>query len=79
MGIIADLHAVLCGDDVPSGVKSDRRLLEIAKFYSELLYAVERVFPGESRHQTALRYIREAEHRATQCGQTQQEKEEKRD
>ena len=27
----------------------------------ELLYAVERKFPGETRFQTALRYIREAE------------------
>lgn len=32
--------------------------------YTELLMAVERKFPGESRHQTALRYIREAEQRA---------------
>lgn len=29
--------------------------------YCELLYAVHRKFPGESRHETALRYIREAE------------------
>lgn len=29
--------------------------------YHELLYAVARKFPGESRHQTALRYIQEAE------------------
>jgi hypothetical protein len=33
--------------------------------YLELLYAVERKFPGESRHETALRYIREAESHAT--------------
>lgn len=33
--------------------------------YVELLMAVERKFPGESRHQTALRYIREAEARAS--------------
>ena len=32
--------------------------------YMELLMAVARVFPGETRHQTALRYIREAEARA---------------
>ncbi len=32
--------------------------------YNELLYAVERKFDGESRHETALRYIREAEVRA---------------
>jgi len=29
--------------------------------YNELLYAVARKFPGESRHETALRYIRQAE------------------
>lgn len=33
--------------------------------YVELLMAVERKFPGESRHQTALRYIRETERRAS--------------
>lgn len=32
-----------------------------ASKYHELLLAVERKFPGESRHATALRYIREAE------------------
>jgi hypothetical protein len=29
--------------------------------YYELLFSVERKFPGETRHQTALRYIRYAE------------------
>lgn len=29
--------------------------------YVDLLHSVETVFPGESRHETALRYIREAE------------------
>lgn len=29
--------------------------------YNELLYAVSRKFPGESRHETALQYIRAAE------------------
>ena len=33
--------------------------------YLELLYAVSRKFPNETRHETALRYIREAEQRAT--------------
>jgi len=33
--------------------------------YHELIYAVCRVFPGESRHDTALRYIQEAEKAAT--------------
>jgi hypothetical protein len=29
--------------------------------YNELLMAVEKKFPDQSRHETALRYIREAE------------------
>jgi|ERR1700741_373172 len=32
-----------------------------AELYKELLYAVARKFPGETRHQTALKYIQEAE------------------
>lgn len=31
-----------------------------AKYY-ELLYAVGNKYPGESRHETALRYIKDAE------------------
>ncbi len=37
---------------------------EVSLKYNELLYAVARKFPGESRHETALRYIRDAERRA---------------
>jgi hypothetical protein len=33
----------------------------LADRYNELLYAVARKFPGESRHETALRYIRQME------------------
>ena len=36
----------------------------LAAAYYELLMAVARKFPGETRHQTALRYIRETEQRA---------------
>ena len=36
--------------------------------YMELIMAVARCFPGESRHATALRYIQEAERRAGGCG-----------
>jgi len=32
--------------------------------YNELIYAVERKFDNESRHQTALRYIREIENQS---------------
>lgn len=34
---------------------------ELADKYHELLWAVAHKFPGETRHETALRYIREAE------------------
>lgn len=34
---------------------------DLQKRYNELLYAVERKWEGEDRHETALRYIREAE------------------
>lgn len=37
--------------------------------YSELIMAVARKFPGETRHQTALRYIREAESRSELCSE----------
>ena len=38
-----------------------RRLHEVETKYYELLYAVAVKWEGESRHQTALRYIRNAE------------------
>ena len=36
---------------------------ELEKDYYELLWGVEQKHPGESRHQTALRYILERESR----------------
>ena len=41
--------------------------------YEELLLAVHSTFPGETRHQTALRYIREAEQAANTCWTAQQQ------
>jgi len=38
-----------------------RRDAKCAPRYHELIYAVARVHPGETRHQTALRYITERE------------------
>jgi len=40
----------------------------VSELYYELLYAVAKTFPGESRHETALRYIREAELPTSQTG-----------
>jgi len=37
------------------------------ELYYELLFQVESVHEGETRHQTALRYIKEREHSKTEC------------
>lgn len=44
----------------------------ISQQYYELLYAVGSKFRNESRHQTALRYIREAESNSVCCGVAKQ-------
>ena len=44
--------------------KRARKSNEIRKKYNELLLAVSSKFPRETRHETILRYIREAESRA---------------
>lgn len=44
--------------------------------YNELLMAVGKKFPGESRHETALRYIREAESKSD-CAEIRARGEEK--
>jgi len=41
--------------------KQIEELAEITDKYHELLWAVEKKFPDETRHQTALRYITQAE------------------
>jgi hypothetical protein len=40
-------------------------LLARVKKYDELIFAVESKFPKESRHETALRYIKEGEQNTT--------------
>ena len=37
--------------------------------YDELIMAVERKHPNETRHETALRYIKETELRSSETGQ----------
>lgn len=44
-----------------------------AQLHQELLMAVERKFPGESRHETALKYIRAAENVPCGCAKTTDE------
>lgn len=53
---IAELEAAAPAQAVPD---------EVRKAYDELIYAVARKWPGETRHQTALRYIREREQPST--------------
>lgn len=45
----------------PEPNASDPEIAAKAQNYNELIMAVARIFPGESRHETALRYIQEAE------------------
>lgn len=45
---------------------------DVSAKYNELLYSVAQKFPGESRHETALRYIREREQRAGETGSDKQ-------
>lgn len=47
---------------------SIRPMTEVELQYAELIMAVARKFPGETRHQTALRYIQEAEQRTASEG-----------
>ena len=48
---------------------ADRKnLQEISDKYYELLFAVEAKFPGETRHETALRYILERASNSNNCG-----------
>lgn len=46
---------------------------ETRKQYMELIMAVARKFDGETRHQTALRYIKHAEDRAREAGKADAE------
>ena len=51
-----------CDHDEKYGLSAKiNQLLETEKLYYELLWAVESKTPGESRHETALRYIQESE------------------
>lgn len=45
----------------PLNVGLNAELIKVKEKYNELLMAVQSKFPGETRHETALRYIRNAE------------------
>jgi hypothetical protein len=67
-----DVQAEGARDAIANHVQKaiDRTVAEALALYNELIMAVERKHEGETRHQTALRYIREAESDAAQsaCG-----------
>jgi hypothetical protein len=46
---------------VPHKPGLGEQLKSLAELYGEIIMAVQRKFPNETRHQTALRYIRDAE------------------
>ena len=56
-GAFMQYQAMLAAVPTPPNTEDLNKL----ELYGELLYAVANKFPGESRHQTALRYIRNAE------------------
>ena len=49
------------------------RVAELERDYNELLFAVGKKWPNESRHETAVRYIQQAEQSDATAGMTQQE------
>lgn len=60
----------VCTENERAELKSKIAKLEAVKEkYYELIYGVATVFPNESRHQTALRYIQEQENRSLGEGQ----------
>lgn len=48
-------------DAASQGASELKALLEVKAKYYELLYAVSIKHPNETRHETALRYIKQAE------------------
>jgi len=60
-GSISGEYATGCSNGFIAGRESMREQ------YDELLMAVARKFPNESRHETALRYIKEAENAEAAC------------
>lgn len=57
-------HSMSCNGiiETPRGAMVSRKDYDdLRNAYDELIFAVESKFPGESRHRTALRYIKERE------------------
>ena len=56
-------------DTIGAITQIDNMHAGVLRKYEELLYAVGRKYEGESRHETALRYIRERENVVSECSQ----------
>ena len=50
-------------DHLLAEAKAEARVAELEEQYGELIFAVATKYPDETRHQTALRYIQQAENR----------------
>lgn len=55
------IRAILAALSAPTRERESDKAIERAAKYDELIYAVGNKYPGETRHETALRYIRQAE------------------
>ena len=49
-----------CSNNIANAAQN-KLIHEVLNKYNELIYAVETAYPNESRHETALRYIKERE------------------
>ena len=61
-------------DHIDCYEQNEESVTELRKNYYELLFAVARKFPDETRHQTALRYIMEAEDVTRNTGEAKGER-----
>ena len=48
-------------------IEREDKVQRLEKDYNDLIYQVATKFPNESRHETAKRYIQQAENRPSQC------------
>lgn len=62
---VSNLHQIILERNAVIDQR-DAEISELRKDYNELIMAVARKFENETRHQTALRYINQAEQR--ECG-----------
>ena len=64
--IVSHINCPQCDGNGVEGLAAEIHILK--SDYFELIYAVASKYPGETRHQTALRYIMEAGRGSNQAG-----------